>query len=219
MSATTNSETTYLLRTCAADGTSHGGFRWPESGPVKCLDWDSMPVCGHGLHGLLLGQGDPSVLDWGPAALWQVVRVYADEVVAIDDGEKVKVPRGVVVFSGDRAGALATLRRLAPKCGVLPGEMVAVGNYRMATAGYSGTATAGRYGTATAGFCGMARTGDYGAAAAGYGGRATAGFCGMATAGDRGTATVGVGGTARAGYGGTARAGYGGILSLRRWDG
>jgi hypothetical protein len=69
----------YVLRSCKSDGTSHGGFRWPDSGPVECPDWSPAAECGHGLHGLLWGIGD-----WGLTALsdpnskWYVVAVPAE---------------------------------------------------------------------------------------------------------------------------------------------
>jgi hypothetical protein len=95
----------YVLRSCKSDGTSHGGFRWPDSGPVECPDWSPAAECGHGLHGLLWGIGD-----WGLTALsdpnskWYVVAVPAETVVEI--GGKVKFPRGEVVYSGGLPGAL-----------------------------------------------------------------------------------------------------------------
>ena len=226
--ATRPAAVTYLLRTCRADGTSYNGFKWPKKGKVVAPDWKPTPACGNGLHGLLLGQGDASLLNWHADAIWQVVKVKASEVVEIPPG-KVKVPRGVVVFSGARADALAALRRLAPHCGALPGEVVRAGDRGTATAGYGGTATAGYGGTATAGYGGTATAGNGGTATAGYrgtatagyggtatagwGGTATAGWGGTATAGDRGTATAGDGGTATAGYGGTATAGNGGTAT------
>jgi|HubBroStandDraft_4_1064222.scaffolds.fasta_scaffold02568_11 hypothetical protein len=51
------SERVLILRTCAADMSSHNGFRWPEAGPVECADWNPAHVCGGGLHGLLWGEG------------------------------------------------------------------------------------------------------------------------------------------------------------------
>jgi hypothetical protein len=95
-----------VLRTCKANGSSYGGFRWPVSGPVECRDWRPTPECGHGLHGLLWGIGDHSLLSRDATALWQVVRVLASEVMAID-ALKVKFPRGEVVCSGTAAEAIA----------------------------------------------------------------------------------------------------------------
>jgi hypothetical protein len=216
---TTNEKTALVLRTCAADMTSHrGSFRWPRSGPVAAPDWDPQPVCGGGLHGLLWGEGDGSLLDWRPDAVWLVVEVEAASVVELV-GRKVKFPRGVVVFAGDRTGATDYLVAHAPHGAAIVGATVTVGDrgsatagdYGTAIAGYGGTATAGEGGTATAGYGGTATASDYGTA--------TAGDYGTATAGDGGTATAGDCGTAAAGEGGTAAAGEGGALLLRWWDG
>ena len=157
-----------MLRTCAADGTSYNGFKWPKSGPVKCNDWRPKAEYGHGLHGLLWGEGDGSLLNWAEDAAWLVVRVRLSEVVQID--RKVKVPSGVVEFFGAAHEAVELIQKYAPAGTVIVG----------------GTATAGDEGTATAG--------DLGTATAGYGGTATAGDGGTATAGYRGTATAGDGG-------------------------
>lgn len=96
-----------MLRTCADDMTSRNGFVWPESGPVEAPDWYPAPECGHGLHGFLWGEGDGANASWASDAKWLVVEVDAAEVV--DLGGKIKVPRGVVVFCGDRYAATAYL--------------------------------------------------------------------------------------------------------------
>lgn len=93
-----------ILRTCNADMTSRNGFQWPTSGPVSCPDWSPEPKCGHGLHGLLEGQGDATFLDWTNDAKWLVVR--CDRANLIHLGAKVKFPRGDVVYCGDREGAM-----------------------------------------------------------------------------------------------------------------
>jgi len=106
MPAKTKAKTTakaYMLRTCAADGTSHGGFKWPASGPVTCPDWDPKPECGNGLHGLLWGAGNASYLSQSEDAIWQIVEIQ--EWVDIG-GDKIKVPSGNVVYSGDMCGAM-----------------------------------------------------------------------------------------------------------------
>ncbi len=154
--------TVLMLRTCAADLTAHGGFCWPKSGPVECPDWNPAPECGGGLHGLLWGEGDASLLSSDADARWLVWSAVAAEVVAIDSA-KAKAPRGVVVYCGDRDGATAYLRDHGGH-----GRAIVYGT---ATAGDDGTATAGARGTATAG----------------YAGTATAGYAGTATAGDDGT--------------------------------
>ena len=140
-----------MLRTCTADMTAHGGFCWPESGYVEAPDWDPSPVCGGGLHGLLHGEGDGTLLSWEPGARWLVVEVDARHAVDLDG--KAKAPRAWVVHCGDRLSATADL---AERC---PGRAIVGGT---ATAGDRGTATAGGYGTATAG--------DRGTATAGVGG-------------------------------------------------
>ncbi len=196
-----------ILRTCRADMTSHGGFVWPRSGHVAAPDWSPTPSCGGGLHGLLDGQGDGSLLSWLPDAVWLVVR---PDGPVVDLGGKVKFAAGDVLFAGDRAGALALLRGHGVT-GALPGDVVAAGHYGTATAGYGGTATAGHRGTATAG--------DAGTASAGYGGTASAGDYGTASAGDYGTASAGNRGTATAGNRGTASAGDYGVISIAWFDG
>jgi hypothetical protein len=186
-------ETVLVLRTCAADMTSYGGFTWPESGRVEAPDWEPLPHCGNGLHGLLWGEGDSGLANWNDDAKWLVVEVEKESI--IDLVGKVKFPRGVVVCCGTRFEATAYL-------------------YEHGGKGYAvigGTATAGDWGTATAGDWGTATAGDEGTATAGDEGTATAGYEGTATAGGRGTATAGDWGTATAGDWGT--------ITIKRWDG
>jgi hypothetical protein len=185
-----------VLRTCAADLTSHGGFQWPADGPVSAPDWKPNAECGNGLHGLLWGEGAGSLLSWDPTAKWLVVEVQADLV--IDLGGKVKFPHGVVLHCGTRESATAFLGARAP------GRAIAGGT---ATAGYRGTATAGDSGTATAG----------------YRGTATAGYRGTATAGDSGRAAMartpggpGAGGWQAAGASGNAGAAQSGAARCSR---
>jgi len=194
-----------VLRTCNAELQAHGGFQWPESGPVSCPDWDPKPKCGNGLHGLLWGQGDGDLVSWNAEAKWMVVEVEAAACVELSG--KVKFPSGTVIFCGDRLGATALVAQHAPAGTSIVGGTATAGTWGTATAGYSGTATAGDRGTATAGDSGTATAGDRGTATAGYSGTATAGDRGTATAGDEGTATAGDRGTATAGTWGTATAG------------
>ena len=229
------SPTVLVLRTCAADLTSYeGAFKWPASGPVSAPDWDPSHQCGNGLHGFLRGVGDGRHASWAEDAKWLVVRVLQDEIV--DLGQKVKFPRGVVVYCGDRQEAASIVKTEYPELAVIGASATAgylgtatAGDRGTANAGYQGTATAGHYGTATAGDGGTAAAGHYGTAAAGDGGKATAGDDGTATAGRWGKATAGYqgtataghygtaaaddGGTAAAGDGGTATAGYGGTAA------
>ena len=209
--------TALILRTCSADLTSHNGFIWPTIGPVKCDDWDSKLKCGNGLHGLLWGVGNGSLLNWSPDAKWLIVRVATSDIVTIND--KVKFPHGEVVHCGARKSATDFLiANGAPNPNDIVGAFITVGDKMSATAGYYGTATAGDSGTATAGEKGTATAGEKGTATAGDYGTATAGYGGTATAGDYGTATAGNGGTATAGYYGTATAGDSGTIMIKWWD-
>ena len=205
-------EPAYILRTCDAEMRSWEGFQWPESGPVEAPDWEPTDECGNGLHGLLWGEGDGSLLDWKVDARWIVARVEE----YIDLGDKVKFPRAEVVFVGDRKAATDKIIELGAK-GPVVGAIVCAGDHGIARAGYMGTASAGDLGTASAGYKGTARAGDHGTASAGDGGTASVGRWGSASAGDYGTASVGRCGTASAGDGGTASAGDYGTASVGRW--
>ena len=103
MTATTGK--VLVLRNCKADMASHNGFKWPESGPVECPDWNPEPVCGGGLHGLLDGNGDWSLLNKDHDAKWLIVEVDAADLVEIDK-QKCKFRRGVVIFCGDMGTAV-----------------------------------------------------------------------------------------------------------------
>jgi hypothetical protein len=146
MTVTLQTGEAYILRTCAADMTSHGGFKWPEIGMVDAPDWEPTSKCGNGLHGFLWGEGDGSLASWGDDARWIVARVTE----WIDLGGKVKFPRAEVIFVGDRKSATDEIMRLGAR-GAVIGASVVAGDYGTATAGDYGTATAGDDGTATAG--------------------------------------------------------------------
>jgi hypothetical protein len=157
-------------------------------------------VCGGGLHGLLNGAGNGSLINWSTDAIWIVAEIPDDETVVDLDG-KVKVRRCIVRHVGDKTSAPEFLAAHGHTEGVV-----------------SGTATAGDDGTATAGYAGTATAGVSGAATAGVSGTATAGYAGTATAGDDGTATAGVSGTATAGERGTIIIAWWDYdLGRRRW--
>ena len=205
-------QTSLVLRSCAGDMTSHGGFVWPGVGEEAVApDWEATNECGNGLHGWLHGAGDHSASGYLDSdAKWLVVEVDDDSIRML--GGKVKFPRGVVRFVGDKQGAAAYIIEhdpLARNVAVI-GASITVGDKQVACVGALGTATAGDSGTATAG--------DSGTATAGYSGTATAGDSGTATAGDYGTATAGDSGTATAGYAGTATAGDYGEIRIRYYD-
>ncbi len=155
--------TDFLLKTVRPDGAAWGGFRWTldEGAEVIAPDWDPTPVCGGGLHGLLNGAGNGSLINWSTDAVWIVAEIPDGETVVDLDG-KVKVRRCIVRHVGDKTSAPEFLAAHGHTEGVVAGT---------ATAGNGGTAMAGNGGTATAG----------------YGGTATAGYRGTATAGNDGT--------------------------------
>lgn len=138
----TTKGTAYILRTCAADMTSHNGFVWPREGMIEAPDWRADGECGHGLHGFLWGDGDGALASWDESAVWIVAKI--DEW--IDLTGKVKFPRADVVFVGDRAGATAHIASVGAS-GAIVGGTATAGDGGTATAGYRGTATAGDRGT------------------------------------------------------------------------
>ncbi len=196
------SDKVLLLRTCNSDMTSYEDFVWPESGPVEAPDWRDDGECGHGLHGLLWGEGDGHHLLPYENAKWLVVEVERSDIRGI--GGKYKFSRGEVILCGSREEAVECIQRAAPDAAVCFGTT---------TAGRGGTAITGDSGTSIAGDDGTATTGSWGTSIAGDDGTATAGYRGTAIAGDRGVATiVGYGGTAIVGEHGVATAGDDGIL-------
>ncbi len=124
------------LRTCKKDGTSHNEFKWPlKAGKkVKAPDWDPKPVCGGGLHGLLNGQGDASLLCWDEDAIWMVFEYKGKK--SVDLNGKHKVPEATVKIVGDRKTATQFL--VDAGCVGVIGSTATAGDRGTATAGYSG---------------------------------------------------------------------------------
>jgi len=87
-----NPKTVLVLRTCQADGSSHGCFKWPlEVGAtVSAPDWVPIAECGNGLHGWLWGCGNWNLKAEGNDILWYVLEVAASAIVDLDG--KVKFP-------------------------------------------------------------------------------------------------------------------------------
>ena len=166
MKSKTPKHRAYMLRTCASDMSAYGGFIWPKEGIVVCPDWDPSPECGHGLHGLLWGEGDSDLLDWSNGSQWLVVGIEK----WVEIGGKIKTPCGDVVYCGDMQGAAALLVSL----GADPAKCVG----GTSTSGYRGTSTSGDGGTSTSGFRGTSTSGDGGTSTSGDGGTSTSGFRG-----------------------------------------
>jgi hypothetical protein len=225
-------ETVLVLRTCAADGSSSHGFKWPESGPVEAPDWKPTEECGNGLHGWLWGHGNWSLKTQGEKIKWLVLEVESSTIVDLKD--KIKFPRANVLASfaawNDAMFFIRNRRPLSEATTVATGyygHASATGNYGHASAtGYSGYASAtGDYGHASAtGYYGHASaTGYYGHASAtgDYGHASATGNSGHASAtGDYGHASAtGDSGWSIGGYSAKVKADKNGALTLLWNDG
>ena len=206
-----SSEIVYLLRTCDKDLKSYKGFQWPSSGLVSAPDWDPKPECGNGLHGLLSGEGEGSLLNNEDAAKWMVIAAVKSEVVQID--RKVKVPRAYVVFVGSKKDATDMIVKLCPgsACAF---ATVTSGEYGHSISGYSGHSTSGESGQSTSGYSGHSISGDYGHSTSGNFGQSTSGYSGHSISGDCGHSTSGYYGRSTSGYSGHSISGeYGHSIS------
>jgi len=81
----------YVIKSVSQEGLAWGGFQWPlEPGAViSAPDWVPDDQCGHGLHGLLEGVGDWTLVARNGKGL--LLAVEKDSI--IDLGGKVKFPR------------------------------------------------------------------------------------------------------------------------------
>ena len=161
----THNETSLVLRVCAPDMTSRGGFKWPGVGEtVSAPDWEANSECGAGLHGWLYGQGDHSCVSyWQQAeAKWLVLEVRSADIIML--GGKCKFPRAVVRFVGTKSEAADYIVANEPRAASVDviGLVRLVGDKQSTLVGALGTATAGNYGTATAGEGGTATAGEGG---------------------------------------------------------
>jgi hypothetical protein len=140
--------TALILRTCAADMTSRGGFKWPRRGKVEAPDWKPTDECGKGLHGLLWGEGGGHLLDWSEGAVWIVARVDMDDVINLRD--KVKFPRATVLYAGDRKVATDRILKERPGAACV-GALITGGSRATVTGGDFATVTGGERATVTGG--------------------------------------------------------------------
>ena len=141
--------TVLVLRTCDKDLRSYNGFQWPREGPVNAPDWSPDARCGHGLHGLLWGEGDGGLLNWSVNAIWQVVRV--PEAGLVDLRGKVKYPCGEVVFTGTRLDATAYIIANGALGRAVVGSTLTGGDGSTLTGGDRSTLTGGDRSTLTGG--------------------------------------------------------------------
>jgi len=223
---------------------SYGGFVWPEKGEVEAPDWLDDYSCGHGLHGLLWGEGDGRLLCWDPGVKWLVVEVEATDV-RHGKGDmigKCKFTRGNVVYCGKREDAVAMILAVRPDVACV-GSTITGGDYSTLTGGYRSTLTGGDYSTLTGGYRSALTGGDYSTLIGGDYSTLTGGYGSTLTGGDgatlmggyRSTLTGGYRSALTGGYGSTLTGGDGatltgddysrlkvgtnGVLMLRRWDG
>ncbi len=117
------SKKSLVLRTCNGEMRGYGGFQWPDEGPVSAPDFEPNAECGHGLHGLLWGEGDGSLLNWDPTAFWLVLEVETSTIIQLDG--KVKFPSCIVVHKGTQLSATQFIYERAPERAIVGGTATA----------------------------------------------------------------------------------------------
>ena len=214
-----------VLRTCKADMSSAHtpSFVWPMSGFAEAPDWNPDPSeqCGHGLHGLLWGNGDWSLLSNEPDAVWMIVAVDPADGLVINPA-KCRFRRGEVIYCGDMSGAatriLCSPEAMARAFAEAKESDKAEGHYSTAaSSGYSSTAaSSGDYSTAASSGCySTAASSGYSSKAASSGDYSTAASSGYSSK----AASSGKAGVAAAiGKETQAKAGENGLLIVTWWD-
>jgi hypothetical protein len=146
------------MKTVDRNYKSHGGFQWPKKigARVVAPDWNEQPVCGGGLHGLLWGCGDGSLLDWNTEAIGVVFSATGN---VVDINNKVKVRSGKVEYIGsiqqcaqyiyDHGGLGMPIVGLCFNGG--DGSTLTGGDRSTLTGGYGSTLTGGNGSTLTGG--------------------------------------------------------------------
>ena len=162
-------ETVLVLRSSNADGTSRNGFKWPlkVGAIVKCPDWKPTKECGNGLHGLLHGAGDGSLLNWNADAKWYALEVKLSSIVML--GGKCKFPEAKIAYVGDRKGATDYIMARVTKPELVVGafrlcgdnECVSGGNRATVSGGDCATVSGGDYATVSGGYCAQIRINWY----------------------------------------------------------
>jgi hypothetical protein len=102
-----------LVKCINRDGTSHGGFIWPKSGPVKPEKWSRGDDCGSGgLFGWAWGVHCGIGRDPDACAEWIVFSALPENVILVDGDKSKAVPSEdektlpEVVYRGTQAGAM-----------------------------------------------------------------------------------------------------------------
>jgi hypothetical protein len=65
---------------------------------VIAPDWNDNKQCGNGLHGLLFGSGDYTLLNWSPDAVWVVFEIVGKYVDLVG---KIKCEKAIIRCVGD----------------------------------------------------------------------------------------------------------------------
>jgi hypothetical protein len=135
-----------VLHTNDENNQAYGGFQYPKSGEVFAPDWDGLPECGGGLHGLARGCGDGSLINWGSDGFALLLKVNSERIIDLQG--KCKFERGEIVFckKGGLSEAINLMKAVYPDAPIV-GVFATAGDRGTATAGYGGTATAGYGGT------------------------------------------------------------------------
>ncbi|MDE1971411.1 MAG: hypothetical protein KGI50_07600 [Patescibacteria group bacterium] len=183
----TEKKTVLVLRCNKSDMSSYGGFIWPGAGQVaECPDWKANDECGNGLHGWLYGHGDSSTSSYVgvPDAKWLVVEVNEEDIIDLDG--KVKFPRGIVRYVGDKAGATGYLTEHEPRSAndaiiglvktVGDNQSAIGGDYSVLNGGYRSTLTGGHGSTLTGGLCSTLTGGHYSTLTGGHNSTLTGGY-------------------------------------------
>jgi len=201
-------EKVLLLRTCNANMTSNGGFKWPENGYVEAPDWDGgKPVCGGKLHGFLWGEGNGLLASWMPDAKWLIFEALASEVIYIteNNGGKHGARRGNVVYCGDRKSTTDYLLTHDTFGHAVIGATLTGGDGAILTGGHGAILTGGNESTLTGG--------NESTLTGGYWSTLIGGKESTLTGGDGSTLTGGDGATLTGGYKATLTGGYGSTLT------
>jgi len=206
-----------VLRTCASDLKSYGGFQWPSSGKVIAPDWDPKPECGNGLHGALYGEGNGDLLDFGSDSKWLVVEVELKNVV--DLGGKVKFPECKIKYCGDRLGASKYLQENGCDGREIIGGYSTSGDYGRSITGYRGESSSGYKGTSISGYFGTSISKNYGESISRNWGASITGAWGVSISRDGGISISGDFGRSISGIDGRCQSGFGGEIISRYWNG
>ena len=229
-----NEESVLVLRTCQNDLTSFGGFKWKESGIVEAPDFIKNNECGNGLHGFLWGEGQGVLADWNSDAKWLVVKVLKEDIVNFECNDKVKFPKCIVVFCGNRKDATDYIIQNGAKGKKVIGACVSSGHRGTSSSGYfghstsldfghsisgrKGTSISGRHGTSISGEFGQSTSGDYGNSISEDCGISISGNGGYSISKHYGTSISKNKGTSQTGFYGIASSGEHGTLIIHWWD-